>query len=51
MTQQIQFQLDNYTMSKKLYKDLTSQATNNHRAISEEIRVRLNATLNPDYRV
>ena len=40
-----------FKIPRNLYQDLTSQATWQHRALSEEIRLRLLKTLIPSYRV
>lgn len=41
--------LHGYKIPKKLYKNLISQATWRHRSLSEELRVRWYATLDPVY--
>lgn len=40
-----------FKIPRNLYQDLTSQATWQHRTLSEEIRLRLLKTLIPSYRV
>lgn len=40
-----------FKMPKKLYEELSSQASWRHNPLSEEIRIRLNITMLPEYRV
>lgn len=41
--------LYNYRIPRNLYRDLTSQATHNHRSINQELHSRLLRTLDPKY--
>ena len=42
--------LYNYKMPKNLYRDISTEATHNHRSINQEIHSRLLRTLDPIYK-
>lgn len=42
--------LYNYKMPKNLYRDISTEATHNHRGINQEIHSRLSRTLDPNYK-